>query len=799
MFRPYLPTTIRMRPLAGVSCVALCAGVALALSAGTGNAGTGVADASGPDTARYTILLKEQPLAAYGGGLAGFAPAPRLANGRLDVHAPAAEAYVEHLARSQAAFVGDLSSELGHRVAPIATMQHALNAVIVELDAQEAAVVAQRADVELVERAHTLPLMTDRAPAFVGAPQIWDGSATGGVSSQGEGVVVADLDTGINWRSPAFAAVDPVDGFHHVNPNGAGNYLGLCGPTPPNGDLGHCNDKLIGMYDFTSTSETRSATDHVGHGSHTSGTLAGNHWAATFGGGSFTLSGVAPHANIIAYRVCAGSGCDSSAASQAVNQAVIDGVDVINYSVGGGGSPWTDSVSIAFRNAVASGVFVAASAGYNGPEPGSSNHAEPWVQTVAASTKDNVLAFQFNLTGPGTPPANTQNRPLRPAAPPLPTANLVDAPIVQSPNFNVGADDGCSPYPFATFTVPGVPIPDQIYADGFEWAIGPGRTRAIAVIHYDGEASTCSDIVRQHSAEAAGASGVIFVSTGFLDLMVSGNAWSMLASDWAFVQLAIQGDPANATASFLLPAASYPQTGDIVAQFSGRGPIDNSGQSVVKPDISGPGVNIVAAYTADIGGASSTAMQTGTSMSTPNIAGGAALLHAVHPGWTPTEIRSAMNMTASLANLVNADTTPVGPWDAGSGRLDLTKAALSGLVLDETAANFAAADPGSGGNLASLNLPQMVSTICATTCTFMRTLHSTSVLSQNYTLGVAGLPASAVTVTPPTFTVAAGATQTIQVTIDGSQLPSGWNYGQLALVADDVTLPALHMPIAINP
>ena len=215
MFRPYLPTTIRMRPLAGVSCVALCAGVALALSAGTGNAGTGVADASGPDTARYTILLKEQPLAAYGGGLAGFAPAPRLANGRLDVHAPAAEAYVEHLARSQAAFIGDLSSELGHRVAPIATMQHALNAVIVELDAQEAAVVAQRADVELVERAHTLPLMTDRAPAFVGAPQIWDGSATGGVSSQGEGVVVADLDTGINWRSPAFAAVDPVDGEAH--------------------------------------------------------------------------------------------------------------------------------------------------------------------------------------------------------------------------------------------------------------------------------------------------------------------------------------------------------------------------------------------------------------------------------------------------------------------------------------------------------------------------------------------------------------------------------------------------------
>lgn len=790
----------RIKPVLGVICAASCFAFALPLfSAANSQAGAGIdipsAGAGVAARSRYTIVLKGDPLAAYSGGVAGIAPAPQRSSGRLDVHAPSAQAYVAYLAHGQAGFLDELSSQLGRRVDPVATMQHALDAVIVELDDHEAAIAARRADVALVDRERTLPLMTDRAPGFVGAPQIWDGTASGGVLSEGEGVVVAVLDTGINWRSPAFAAVGPVDGYVHVNPNGAGNYLGLCGPTPPNADLGHCNDKLIGMYDFTSTADTRSATDHVGHGSHTSGTFAGNHWQALFGGGTFTFSGIAPHANLIAYRVCAGSGCDSSAAAQAIDQAVIDGVDVINFSVGGGTSPWTDPVSIAFRNAVGAGIFVAAAAGYNGPAAGTSNHAEPWVETVAASTKDNVLAFQFNLTGPGTPPANTQNLPLRPAAPPLPAASLVDQPIVQSPNFDAGSDDGCSPYPFDTFTVPGVAIADQIFAADFEWPIGPGRAHAIAVIHYDGDTSTCSDIVRREAAQRAGASGVIFVGTGFLDLQVSGASWSMLASDWAFVQPVILGDPDNATASLLLPASSYAQPGDIVAQFSGRGPIDTGGQYVVKPDISGPGVNIVAAYTADLGGASSTAMQTGTSMSAPNIAGGAALLRAVHPDWSPTQIRSAINMTASVA-LIRPDAIPVNAWDIGSGRIDLTKAALSGLVLDETLVNFAAADPGSGGNLASLNLAQIASADCAISCTFTRTVRSTSIASQHYTLSIGVLVAA--TVSPTSFSIAAGDTQVITLTVDGTQLASGWNFGQLRLVSDDVASPVLRMPIAIN-
>lgn len=758
----------RVKPLAGAVCAALCIGLAMPLlAAHDGTGATVPAQAAAGERVKYTIVLKGEPLAAYHGGTAGLAAAPRIKSGRkagrLDVQAPAARAYVEYLAERQATLVNQLSAALGRPLTTVGTMQHALNAVIVELDEREAALAAQRADVDFVEREHELELLTDRGPAFIGAPSIWDGSASNGVASRGEGIVAGVLDTGINWQSPAFAAVGPLDGYVHVNPNGSGNYLGLCGPTPPNADLGRCNDKLIGMYDFTTTSASRSATDLDGHGSHTASTVTGNEWSAPFGGGVFRISGVAPHANVVAFRVCT-TGCSSSASSQAVNQSVADGVvDVINYSISGGTSPWGDSVSVAFRNAVGAGIFVAASAGNDGPVAGSVNHVEPWVETVAASTKDNVVAFKFNLTGPDTPPDNTQNLPLRPAAPPLPTDNLVNVPIVRSPSFADGSNDGCADYAAGTFTVAGA--------------------GAVAVLALDQNASNCGSVSRRGRALAAGAIGVIFVDRDFINLGASATSWSMLRADWDAAWAAIQVDPAAARVSLLRPASSFPQRGDVVSDYSSRGPRANNNQFLVKPNITAPGTDILAAYMAGAGGATATAMENGTSMSGPHIAGSAALLRAVRPEWTPTEVRSAINMTAKLDGLIRADGSPVDAWDLGSGRVDLTRAALSGLVLDETTANFVAANPSAGGVLANLNLAEFTSANCATTCTFQRTLRSTAAEAQTYALSASGPFAAAVTVSPAKFTIEAGGTQLIEVTIDGTQLASGWNFGQLLLEA----------------
>jgi subtilisin family serine protease len=793
---------VRRQRLAGAIRSVLLA-AAFAPGFGAASAGDVPRSAASTDApaalARYTIVLRGEPLATYRAGDAGNPAAPRNATGRKaahhDVKAPASRAYVEYLAARQQTFVDALGAAIGRPLTPVATMQHALNAVVVELDEHEAAIASRRGDVEIVERERMLDLLTDRGPAFIGAPSIWDGSASNGVASQGEGIVVADLDTGINWESPAFAATGPIDGYVHVNPNGAGNYLGLCGSTPPNADLGHCNDKLIGMYDFTSTSATRSGADLEGHGSHTASTIVGNHWVAPFGGGTFTISGVAPHANIIAYRVCT-SGCPTTASSQATNQAVIDGADVLNFSISGGVSPWSDTVSVAFRNAVDAGLFIAASAGNDGPGAGSTNHTEPWVETVAASTKDNVVGFRFNLTQPSSPP-ETQDRPLRPAAPPLPTESLVDVPVVRSPTFDDGSNDGCSPFAADTFTVPDLPAADTIFLDGFDPVVEPGRLAAVAVLALDQNASNCASGARRQAALDAGAIGVIFVDRDFINLGASGTSWSMLRADWDAVWAVIGSNPEHARASLLLPAGSFPQRGDVVADFSSRGPRASGGQYLVKPDITAPGVDILAAYTAEEGGATSTAMENGTSMSSPHITGSAALLRAVQPDWTPTEVRSAINLTSKIDDLINADGSATDPFDLGSGRVDLTKAALSGLVLDETTANFVAANPSSGGDLSTLNLASMASANCATTCTFTRTLRSTTLTEQVYTLAGSGL-GGVIGISPPSFTIAAGDTQVITITVDGSGLPAGWSFGEIALTPDDVLSPRLRMPIAIH-
>jgi hypothetical protein len=85
-----------------------------------------------------------------------------------------------------------------------------------------------------------------------------------------------------------------------------------------------------------------------------------------------------------------------------------------------------------------------------------------------------------------------------------------------------------------------------------------------------------------------------------------------------------------------------------------------------------------------------------------------------------------------------------------------------------------------------------------TTCTFTRTLTSTQVLAEDYVLTIDGLPTGSATVVPDTFTLPAGGTQVITVTVDGTAMATGWNFGQLHLVPDNLLLPPLRMPIAIR-
>lgn len=757
------------------------------------------------DSAYYTVVLKGEPLATYRGGIPGLPVPSRLTqgprSGRIDMESPGARAYVSHLESVQASFVNELSAAFGRPIDVMARMQHALNAVIVGLTAEEAAELAKRSDVLIVEREHELELQTYNGPDFIGAPSIWNGLIEGGASTRGEGILVGIIDSGINWESSSFAAVSPIDGYVHVNPFGAGTFRGNCAAGGV--DAGRCNDKLVGIYNFAATNTT--GTDTNGHGSHTASTAAGNRRNAVFANGNFEISGVAPRANIISYLACP-TNCPTTATTQSVNQAVIDGVDVINYSISGGTSPWTDTTSVAFRNAAAAGVFIAASAGNTSttvPNPqGNVNHLEPWVQTVAASTHDGLIAQRFDLTGQANPPANTQNIPLRPGAAPQPTTNLVGVPLIKSPGFANGSTDGCSPYPANTFTRFVSDNPDTVFGDGFEDGppAGGSLVGGVAVLALNGAASNCASGARRTAALNAGAVGVIFVDVDFLNLGASGTSWAMRRADWDNIEAG--WNPARATVSIDVASRRFniPGSGDRLANFSLRGPRLINNQGLVKPDITGPGVDILAVGASSVVGPQGVYLNSGTSMSSPHLAGSAALIRALRPTWTPAEVKSALNLSSNNFGVVNQDGTPIRPWDYGSGRVNLEAAANVGLVMDIDPAAYVAANPAAGGQISSLNLPSIGKNNAIGVETFTRTFRRVRSGSQTYNLTSAGYPAGALQFSPSSFTLAENASQTVTISVNAGLLDPGvWTLGEMLMAPAGGNEPNLKLPVVMFP
>ena len=186
-----------------------------------------------------------------------------------------------------------------------------------------------------------------------------------------------------------------------------------------------CNDKLVGVYDFVedddSTDEIEehnNGKDNAGHGTHVSSIAAGNPLFVSVGDIPAEIAGVAPNANIVSYRVCYigdpadadDDGCQSSAILRAVDQAIADGVDVINYSIGSNAyDPWlTGQTTYAFLNARAAGIFVATSTGNAGPNPGSIGAPAnaPWITSVGNATHDRMYAtvLEYLNGGDTTPP-----------------------------------------------------------------------------------------------------------------------------------------------------------------------------------------------------------------------------------------------------------------------------------------------------------------------------------------------------------------------------------------------------------
>ena len=311
--------------------VAALLGLAVALATTLASAQAGAA----LGTDRYIARLSEPPPASYRGGIAGLAATNPAATGsaRLNPASPASKAYLDHLSTRHAAVRAAMQAALGRTVEVPFTYRYAFNGFAAVLTEEEAAAVSRLPGVSDVEKEFVRELQTDVGPAWIGAPGIWSGADTGGLAgTKGEGVVVGVIDTGINYDHPSFADKGG-DGYDHVNPRGT--FYGLCNPIT---GAPFCNDKLIGVYDFTGTGPE----DDNGHGSHVAGTVAATN-------NTVGVVGMAPQADLWAVKVLSRSGSGTiSGIVQGINWVISHNnggkPKVINMSLGGTGSDDQDGL-----------------------------------------------------------------------------------------------------------------------------------------------------------------------------------------------------------------------------------------------------------------------------------------------------------------------------------------------------------------------------------------------------------------------------------------------------------------------
>ncbi|MBW2647353.1 MAG: S8 family serine peptidase, partial [Deltaproteobacteria bacterium] len=729
----------------------------------------------------YIVTFKEAPVASYKGDVPGLKATSIRVTGakKLDVKSEKCQAYIKYLDKKQSDFIKKMSQVVKRSPKVVKKYKIATNGIVAELTSKEARVIEKMSGVKKVVRDWTEKVQTDAGPKWIGAEGIWDGSATG-VSTKGEGVIVGVIDTGINMDHPSFSDVGG-DGYDHTNPKGDGVYTGWCDTVDPNYDsFLPCNDKLIGVW----SGDEDSPEDAGGHGTHTASTAAGNvlnNVTINAPTTSLTLeepiSGVAPHANIIAYNIEAEPGSGSAWGSviiAATEQAITDGVDVINYSFGGGGgNPWVFAEH--WFNVREAGIFVATSAGNGGPDPdtiGSPANA-PWLMSVAASSHNRKLGNALiGLTSDSATLDNIEGEGV--------TGSLGDRSIVYAGDID----------------------PDNCGCDG-DYAPGTFDGEIVVCDYYSSGHAYIGRVNKSINLADAGAGGFILINN-------SDWASAVMVDSYAIPGMCIPFDAGENLKTWLASGVDHtgairgvleePAPGDIMAGFSSRGP-NGPVPDVIKPDVTAPGRRIVAAVnTTDPSDPPEFDVYQGTSMSSPHAAGAAALMCALYPNWTPAEIQSVLMSTALNTTLKEDAATSADPFDVGAGRIDLNLAANAGLALDETPENLWNSNPLTEGDPTTLNLASLCNSNCVGGCSWTRVVRNTLDQPVTWTASVDVPSGVTLDVSPGNFTIGSNETQEIVITVNVTGMPvNEWIFGSVTFSAIEGVASDAHFPVAVLP
>ena len=649
-----MPTTFRSHRRAAAALTAATCLAALAIAA------PAAADpVVSPEAGRYIVQLAGEPVAGYTGGEPGLTATAAEDGQRLDTDTTAVERYRDYLADLRA---DSLAAVPGADV--IAEFDTVFNGFTADLTESEAVQLAGDKRVLNLWPDTEYTADTATTPEFLGltgGSGVWQ-KQFGSVDHAGEGVIIGVIDSGFWPENPSFAALSeprPDQAIIDAKWNGecvAGNETAAGRVT--------CNNKVIGARYYDEgvnyvADEYASPRDYHGHGSHVAATAAGNHGVDA--GDLGTVSGMAPGARIAVYKACwrvGASGCSlrSSNGVAAIEDAVNDGVDVINYSISGSTNTTFDPVHLAYFNAAAAGIFVANSAGNSGPGASTVAHNTPWITTVAASSHDR--AYQATVVLPDGTVATGAGR----------GAALPATEAVLSSEVGV---DGANP---VAVTQCHLGTLDEAKVDGRIVVCARGANdrveKSLAVQQAGGPGMVMYNV---DPAANDIAPDVHSVPTVHLTIAEAAPVLALLADS--------DGPELELTAGQRVTAKA-PQ----MATFSSTGPAIAAGGDLLKPDITAPGVDVIAAVSPASADGENFASYQGTSMSSPHIAGLAALLIGANPQWSPMAVKSAMMTTAATLDNQGEPITRSGekanPFNYGSGHVVPSRMFDPGLVYE---------------------------------------------------------------------------------------------------------------------
>ncbi|EOY11902.1 Xylem serine proteinase 1, putative [Theobroma cacao] len=560
-----------------------------------------------------------------------------------------------------------------------------INGFAAVLDEEEAAEIAKHPEVVSVFLNKGRKLHTTRSWDFLGlendgvihSSSIWKKSRFGGDT------IIGNLDTGVWPESKSFSdeGMGPIPS----------RWKGSCQNDPDDGV--HCNRKLIGAKYFNkgyaavldgklnATLET--ARDNQGHGTHTLSTAGGSFvpGANVLGFGNGTAKGGSPKARVAAYKVCwppiDGNECFDADILAAFDAAISDGVDVLSVSLGGETTEFfEDGTSIGSFHAMRKGISVVASAGNDGPDPETVTNVSPWVFTIGASTLDRdfisyvELGNDKRLKGASMATSSLSSRSFYP---------LISAETAKAANAKAADAILCQP-----------------------GTLDPKKVKGKIIVCVRGVNARTD---KSQQALLAGAVGMILANDEKSGNGIMADPHLLPATHISFTDGETVFAYINSTkkpTAYITPAKTElgSKPAPFMASFSSRGP-NVIEPSILKPDITAPGVSIIAAFSEAVGPSEETSdkrrmpftSMSGTSMSCPHVSGIVGLLKSLHPDWSPSAIKSAIMTSARTRDntgnpMVDSTNKKATPFAYGGGHVRPNRAMDPGLVYDLTVDDY---------------------------------------------------------------------------------------------------------------